>query len=113
MAMRRLRLALIKFGLGAFGRGHRIDDALDPADHFVLGTGRQLTGGLGKLGRQLVHQRTEATHCAHLADLRLEIVKVEALAGLELLGEGQRLLLVDTLLRFLDQRQHVAHTENA
>src|SRR5207244_5907626 len=38
-------------------------------------------GGLGKLCRQLVQQSGEAAHLAHLADLRLEVVEVEAFAG--------------------------------
>ena len=57
--------------------------------------------------------RREAAHLVHLPDLRLEVLEVEALARLDLLGELLRFLDVDVLLRLLDQRQHVAHAEDA
>jgi hypothetical protein len=81
-AMRRLRLALRISGFR---------------------TALELPGGRGKLRRQLVHQRAETTHLAHLADLRLEVLEVETLSGLELLRQFARLLLIHATAGLLDQ----------
>src|SRR6185503_15816983 len=65
------------------------------------------------LRRQLVHERGDAAHLLHLRDLLLEVLQVEALALLHLLGDALRLLEVDLGVRLLDQRQDVAHAEDA
>ena len=49
----------------------------------------------------------------HLLKLLLEILQVEALALLDLAGELLGLGPVDFLLDVFDQRQHVAHAEDA
>ncbi|CAI8697549.1 hypothetical protein EMIT0111MI5_60374 [Burkholderia sp. IT-111MI5] len=61
---------------------------------------------------QLVHQRRQAAHVLHLRDLRAEIVQVEVAALLDLVGELLRGLHVDAALRFLDEREDVAHAED-
>ena len=72
-----------------------------------------MPGGLRKLRRQFVHERAQAAHGAHLADLCLEVVEIETFAGLELFGERQGLFFIDALSGFFDQRQDVAHAKNA
>ena len=52
-------------------------------------------------------------HLAHLADLRLEVVEVETFARLDFPGQLDRLIAIDLLVRLLDQRQHIAHAEDA
>ena len=58
-------------------------------------------------------QRGDAAHLVHLLHLLLEVLQVEALALAHLVGELLRLLDVDLLVRLLDQRQDVAHAEDA
>jgi hypothetical protein len=55
-------------------------------------------------------------HRAHLADglhLGQEVLEGEVVAGLELRGHLRGLLGVERLLGLLDQREHVAHAEDA
>ena len=92
-AMRRLRDAFRSSGFARSARRHRIDDALDARDRALVDL-RALRGAR-ELAGQLVEQRLHAAHLAHLPDLRLEVLEVEALAGLDLLGELLRLLDVD------------------
>ena len=54
-----------------------------------------------------------AAHLLHLHDLLLEVLEVEAFAGLDLLRELFGFLAIDALLHVLDQREHVAHAEDA
>src|SRR5258708_6023022 len=68
---------------------------------------------LSELGRQLVDHRRYPAHLAHLADLLLEVLQVEALALSRLLREFLRVLDVDRLARLFDEREHVAHAEDA
>ena len=63
--------------------------------------------------RQLVHQAADAAHVLHLLKLVAHVVQVELLALGDLLGQLGGLVLVDLLLHLLDQRQHVAHVEDA
>src|SRR6476660_5462817 len=84
-----LARGLQELGLHTLLRRHRVDDALE-ARHTLFVERRTLRCP-GDLRRQLVDERREAAHLAHLLDLRLEIVEVEALAALDLLGELLRL----------------------
>src|SRR5207342_3095324 len=98
--------------IAAFLRRHRTDDR-DHARHFLAGDLLlEVLGHLADAG-QLVHQATQAAHVLHLLELVAHVFQVEALALGDLLGELRRLLLVDLLLDLLDQRQHVAHVEDA
>ncbi|MCW0448062.1 hypothetical protein NB706_000896 [Xanthomonas sacchari] len=63
--------------------------------------------------RQLVHQPGQAAHVLHLLELVAHVVEVELLALGDLLGQLLRLVLVHLVLDLLDQRQHVAHVEDA
>src|SRR5688500_8617524 len=107
-----LARGLDQLGLAALLRRHRVDDALDALElGLVLQLGR--VDLADQLGRQLVHQRGDAAHLLHLHDLLLEVLEVEALALLHLLGDALRLLEVDLGVRLLDQREDVAHAEDA
>jgi hypothetical protein len=61
---------------------------------------------------QLFHQRADAAHVLHLFELVAHVVEVELLA-LATFSASLRLVLVDLLLDLLDQREHVAHAEDA
>ena len=84
---------------------------------------RLSTFGIDRAGRgggvrlhlrgQLVQHRGHAAHFLQLAQLIAQIRQIEGLALADLLGELLRLFLVDLLLHLLDQRQHVAHPEDA
>jgi len=69
---------LQQFGLGAFLRRHRIDDA-SSADGLSSSAARLRASPLRQLRRQLVHQRTHAAHLAHLHHLLLEILEIKTL----------------------------------
>ena len=85
-AMRRLREAL---RISGFARSCGVIELMMPSmradaplvDLVALCAARASSRG------QLVEQPGEAAHLAHLADLRLEVVEVEALARLDLLRE--------------------------
>src|SRR5690606_14439550 len=62
---------------------------------------------------QLVHQRAQPAHAAHLLQLVTEIFEIEALAFLQLVRELFGLGLVELLLGLFDQAEHIAHAENA
>ena len=102
-----------QFGLRALLRRHAADDAFLALDVFfsagqigLCGLGRQVAG-------QLVHQAGEPAHLFHLAQLIQEVAQVKTAAtldlGRELLGRGH----VHTGGDLLDQRNDVAHAENA
>jgi hypothetical protein len=111
--MRRLRAALSSSGRVRSVGGHRVDDPFDACDRLLLAACGQLACGLRELCGQFVDHRRQAAHLAHLADLVLEVIEIEALARLELFGELDGLFFVDAFLRILDQRQHVAHAEDS
>ena len=98
--------------LTALARGHGIDNG-DIAMHLFL-TLRQL-GGVWHFsaGGHLVHQTRHAAHFFHLLELIAEIVEIETTALVELLDQLLRLFLIDTALRLLNQRQHVALAKDA
>src|SRR6185295_4445988 len=107
-----LARGLDELGLRALLRGHRVDDALDAPELLVV---LELRGVdlADELRGQLVDERGDSAHLLHLRDLLLEVLEVEALAFLDLLGDALRLLEVDLGVGLLDQRQDVAHAEDA
>ena len=99
-------------GFFALQFGHGVDDALHAA-HVALGLVHVARLGLaGQLGRQLVHQRRQAAHLLHLAELGQEVVQVETRPALELGGQFAGRFLVDVGLGLLDQRDDVAHARS-
>src|SRR6266702_6931337 len=106
-----LARGLDDLGPDALGGSHGVDDALDAAQLlFVHLRGLQ---ALSELRGQFVDHGGDPAHPAHLADLLLEVLQIEALALLHLLGEFFRLVDVDRLSRLFDEREHVAHAEDA
>src|SRR5690554_678384 len=98
-------------GLAPLLGRHRVDQRLKLA-HLLL---RPRT--LGQLRHlphagQLAEQTGHATHFLELLKLVAKILKIEALALLDLPGELFGFFLVDRALGLFDQRQHVAHAEN-
>src|SRR6266581_9692986 len=81
---------------------HGVDDAFDAAQLLFV----HLRGlrRLGELRRELLDQGRHPAHLAHLADLLLEVLQIEALALFYLLGEFSRLPGIDRLSRLLDER---------
>ena len=93
-------------------RRHREDDRLDAVDLPLVDLHvLDLTADAGEHAEQAGHTLA-LRHPAHLTELPEEVLERElGLAQLRLhLG---RLALVELVLRALDQRQHVAHAEDA
>ena len=63
--------------------------------------------------RQLLHDSLKIAHAGHLLHLFAEIFQIKALALLQLPGKFLGLGVIDAAMHFLDQRQHVAHTQDA
>ena len=63
--------------------------------------------------RQHAHQALHRSHLFNLPQLIAEVFQREAVASQGAGGHFLRLLLVDLLFSALNQRQNVAHTENA
>ena len=96
-------------GLGAFSRGHRVDDALDARELLVFDLDvLQLLRHAGHHGEQLV----ERTHLLDLLHLLEEVIEGE-LPLEHLCGRRLGLVFLVDLLGLLDEGEHVAHTENA
>ena len=70
------------------------------------GIGLQLRG-------QFIHQGRHAPHIAQLAQLVAQIRQIEGFSLADLLGELLRLFLIDLALHLLDQRQDIAHPQDA
>jgi len=68
---------------------------------------------LRKIAGKLVHERRQSAHFFHLRELLLEILEVESLARLDLVRQLLGGVAVPAFLHLLDQRQHVAHAEDA
>ena len=85
-AMRRLREALISSGMRALLRGHGVDDALDAAD--LLRPCRPTAPAPpAPAAPAACPSWRRARPSSHLADLRLEVLQVEALAPFEFFCE--------------------------
>ena len=98
----------------AFVLGHRIDDRLHPIKllfvHFV---GVLLYPRERADAGQHSHQALDRAHFLHLPQLVAEVFQRKAVAGKSPAGHLLRLLLVDILFRLFDQRENVAHAQNA
>ena len=95
----------------SFARGHGKDDGLHPA-HLLFGV---LPAHL-RLQRRAAGEHVEhpfqRPHAAQLPDLSEEVVEAELPRAQPALDLGS-LLLVDGRLRLFDERQHVAHAQDA
>ena len=107
-----LARSLDELRFAALLRGHGIDDAFDAAELLVVLQLRRVDL-THQLRRQLVDERSHAAHLLHLRDLLLEVLQVEALALLHLLGDALGLVEINLGVRLLHQRQDVAHAEDA
>ena len=75
---------------------------------------RRACAALRELRGQLVHQADEAAHLLHLRDLRLEVARGRSPCRVLTLSASFCASSTSTLLlRLLDQRQDVAHAEDA
>ena len=107
-----LAARLQEVGVAALLLGHRVDQRDLPADHPVVEAGLvHLLRHLGHAGHQ-AHHALHAAHLLHLLQLALQVVHVE-LALLEALHHPLGGLGLQRLLRLLDQRDDVAHAEDA
>ena len=104
---------LNQLGLAAFLRRHAANNAFFAANVF-FGAVHVHLAGLGRhLAGQLVHERAQATHALHLAQLLQKVVEVKALAALDL---GRQLLCfghVHIGRHLLHQGHNVAHAQHA
>ena len=93
-------------------RRHGVDDGVHAA---ILAVVHALAHGLGDVAHagQLFEHAVHPAHGEHLLQLLLEIHQVEFAAALHLAHQAVGLALVDLAFRFFDQRQHVAHAEDA
>ena len=111
-AMRRLRLALSTIGIAPLLRRHRIDDRHLPLEHlFVEIAFGELILDLGDAGQHR-HQPAHAAHILHLRELLAQIGEIERAAA-HFLGDARRLFGVDGGAGLFDQRDDVAHAEDA
>ena len=109
-ATRWRRCAWIPSGSHALERGHGLEDRLLPREHLVVQL--LLAERLGELPGQLLHEVLQAPHLLDLLELREHVVEVERLEE-HALRDALRLVLVDLLLRLLDEADDVAHAEDA
>ena len=111
-AMRRLRLALSRSGLR---RSRGVIESMIAtwrlSSFFVEIALGDLVLDLGDAGQHR-HQPAHAAHALHLHELLAQVGKVEG-ALAHLLGDARRLLGVDRRGGLLDQRDDVAHAEDA
>jgi hypothetical protein len=107
---RAMRLAVDFLGIAALPRRHRMDDRALALEGLVVGA-RQLALQPLHAG-QHAHQALHAAELHHLVELVAEIVQVE-LARLHAPGDRHALLGIDRLGRLLDERDDVAHAEDA
>ena len=109
--------ALLAAGLEDVGRlallrRHRVDDRHLPLHHAVVEVALgDLVLDLGDAGHH-AHQAAHAAHLLHLRKLLAHVAEVE-LTLAHLLGGAHRLLAVDVGRGLLDQRDDVAHAEDA
>src|SRR6266849_9335688 len=107
-------VAVDHFMMIALVRRHRIDDGLDAVDLLLV----DIIGGFLQAGEwtdrgQHAHDALHRSHFFDLAQLVTKIFQREAVAGQGLGGHFLRLLLVDLRFRALDQREDIAHAQNA
>ena len=99
-------------GIAPLPRRHRIDDRHLPLEHLLVEIALgELVLHLGDAGQHR-HQPAHAAHLLHLRELLAQVGEIErALA--HLLGDARGLLGVDGRGGLLDQRDDVAHAEDA
>ena len=107
-----LALGVQQIGPAALLGGHRTDDRIHAQQHAVIHTalGHRLLGLLH--ARQHAREHAEAAHFLHLAQLPAQVVHIELTLGhprCQLLG----VFRIDRRRRLLDQRDDVAHAQNA
>ena len=99
-------------GIAPLLRRHRIDDGDLPFDHVFIDVGSgELIFHFGDAG-QHAHEPAEAAHSLHLGKLLAQIAEIER-AFAHFLGGAHRLLGIDIGRGFFDQRNDIAHAENA
>ena len=104
---------LDQVGLAALQRRHALDDAFLALDVF-FGLAHVHLTGLGRhLRGQLVHQARQPAHVLHLLQLAQKVFQVKAAAAFHLGGELLRGRHVHAGSDLLNQRQDVAHAQNA
>src|SRR3954469_1136930 len=96
--------------VAAFGAGHRTDDRLGPLEIASVDRSLRFAGEVAHPGDHR-HDLTERPHLLHLLHRFEHVVEREAALS-ELLLELGGLLLVDVLLRPLDEGHDVAHAED-
>ena len=98
--------------MATFFRRHRVDARLHPPElPFLPLTDASIRHHLAHSGHHL-HHRLQRTHFLQALQLIAEILEIELIFP-ELGLEPTRLFLVNNVLRLFDQRQNVAHAENA
>ena len=98
--------------VGAFFRGHRVDDGFHFAHRFFGCAFGDLFRYLTQFARHFRHQVFQATHIAHLLDLFFKIVEVEAFAFLQLFRHFGGGFFINAFLNIFNQGQYVAHAED-
>src|SRR6266571_4642041 len=102
--------AVDELGIVPLGGRHRRDDRVEAAEVVRLVVERDALELLAE--RKHAEDLVERPELAHLTELLAEVVERERVLP-ELLRELLGLCLVHRLLRLLDERQHVAHAEDA
>ena len=107
-----LAAGLEDVGVAPLLRRHRVDDRHLALEQFVVEAGiGDLVLHLGDAGHH-AEQAAHAAHRLHLLQLFAQVAEIE-LALAHLLGRAHRLFGVDIGGGLLDQRDDVAHAENA
>src|SRR5690349_15884087 len=100
--------------MGALVCSHRVNDCFDTVDLLLVNFIRMLLQSREWTDAgQHAHQALQRSHLADLPQLIAKILERESISGQSASGDFVGLLLVDRLLGALDQRQNVAHAENA
>ena len=95
----------------ALGRCHRANDGLDPVDLTII----DVVGGRAHLlghARHELHQPAHRAHLADLAELLQEVIEREGPVE-HAPGRASHDLGIHRALGLLDERQHIAHPEDA
>ena len=93
---------------------HRIDNCFYPVKlFFVHFVGVLLHSGEWTNAGQHSHQTLEGAHFLYLPQLIAKVLQRKAITRESSAGHFLRFLLVNILFRFFDQRENVAHAENA
>src|SRR6266404_3508975 len=98
----------------AFVSGHGIDDGFDAVDLlFVNFVGGFLQAGKRSDTGQHAHETLQRSHFANLTQLVAKIFERKAVASESFGSKVLRFFLIDLRLGFFDEREDVAHAENA